>query len=209
MVTWCSIIVARSEITESDPETLLTRAAEQLERLAPYRRTAEDRESELASLLEAWRKSSVDQNQLDGTKSDADRNISWEISEDVPEQTEPDGTKRNDDKLIYGVITDPKYSVMMQDRIKRGYDAGSGSLLTSIAGGVLTGVASASSGSAAKASAGSSESSYKPVYGAPAEHAYSVIDTFYSSARRILMSCTLPVYLHGVYLNFNTNNIVS
>lgn len=183
MVTWCSIIVARSEIAESDPETLLKKAAEQLERLAPYRRTAEDRESELSSLLEAWR-SSVDQNQLDGTKSDADQNVSWEISEALPEQTEPDGTKRKDDeKLMFSVITDPKYSAMMQDRIKRGYDAGSGSLLTSIAGGVLSGVASASSGSAAKASAGSSETVYKPVYGAPAEHAYSVIDTFYSSAR--------------------------
>ncbi|XP_071637240.1 uncharacterized protein [Temnothorax longispinosus] len=175
MVTWCSIIVARSEITESDQETLLKSAAEQLERLAPYRRTAEDRESEFLSLLETW-KSSVDHNQLDGTKSDADQNVSWEMSEALPEQTEADATKRTDnDKLIIDVIADPRYAALMQDRIKRGFDLGSAGLLTSIAGGVLSGVASASSGSAAKASAGSSESAYKPVYGAPTveHHAYS------------------------------------
>lgn len=179
MVTWCSIIVVRAENAESNQEMLLKRAAEQLERLAPFRRTTEDQESELSSLLEAW-KSSVDQNQLDETKSDIDQNISWEISEALPEQVEPDATKRTDDKnlISFSVITDPKYAALMQDRIKRGFDAGSASLLTSIAGGVLSGVASASSGSAAKASAGSSETAYKPVYGAPTvEHAYSVIDT--------------------------------
>lgn len=180
MVTWCSIIVVRSEIVESDQETLLKKAAEQLERLTPYRRTAEERESELSSLLKTW-KSSVEQNQLDGTKSDADQNVSWEISEVLPEQAEPDTTKRIDDQkmITISVIADPRYAALMRDRIKRGFDVGSASLLTSIAGGVLSGVASASSGSAAKASAGSSESAYKPVYGAPTvEHAYSVIDTF-------------------------------
>jgi len=181
MITWCSIIVARSETTESDQETLLKKAAEQLERLAPYRRIADDRgESDLSSLLETW-KSSMDQNQLDGTKDDADQNISWEIPEALLEQTEPDATKRVDDKklITISVIADPKYTALMQDRIKRGYNVGSAGLLTSIAGGVLTGIASASSGSAAKASAGSSETAYKPVYSAPAvEHTYSVIDTF-------------------------------
>jgi len=181
MITWCSIIVARSETAESDQETLLKKAAEQLERLAPYRRIADDRgESDLSSLLETW-KSSMDQNQLDGTKDDADQNISWEIPEALLEQTEPDATKRIDDKklITISVITDPKYTALMQDRIKRGYNVGSAGLLTSIAGGVLTGIASASSGSAAKASAGSSESAYKPVYSAPTvEHTYSVIDTF-------------------------------
>lgn len=181
MVTWCSIIVVQSETVESDQETLLKRAAEQLERLTPYRRTAENyEESDLSSLLDAWR-SSVDQNQLDGTKSDADQTVSWEIPVALPEQTESDAAKRIDDKkmITISVISDPRYATLMRDRIKRGFDVGSASLLTSIAGGVLTGVASASSGSAAKASAGSSETAYKPVYGAPSsvEHAYSVIDT--------------------------------
>ncbi|XP_036148089.1 uncharacterized protein LOC105829193 [Monomorium pharaonis] len=174
MVTWCSIIVAQSETAENDQETLLRTAAEQLERLAPYRKTADQRQSEFSNLLETW-KSSIGQNQLDVTKSDADPNVSWEMPE-VSQQTEPDKTERIDDKnlITISVITDPQYSALMQERIKRGYDVGSASLLTSIAGGVLSGVASASSGSAAKASAGSSESAYKPVYGAPTvEHTYS------------------------------------
>ncbi|KYN06091.1 hypothetical protein ALC62_02953 [Cyphomyrmex costatus] len=176
IVTWCSIIMAQSETLESNQETLLKKAAEQLERLEPYRRVADNRgKFDLSSLPETW-KSSVDQNQLDGTKGDVDQNVSWELSENLPEQTEPDTLKRIDDKKLVtiGVITDPKYAELMQDRIKRGYNVGSASLLTSIAGGVLTGIASASSGSAAKASAGSSEAAYKPVYGAPTvEHAYS------------------------------------
>ncbi|XP_011707573.1 PREDICTED: uncharacterized protein LOC105462574 isoform X2 [Wasmannia auropunctata] len=175
MVTWCSIIVARSETVESDQETLLRRAAEQLERLEPYRRT-DDRggESDLSSFLETWRPM-VDQNQLDGTRGDADQSISWEMLEAPVDQSEPDAAKRIDDdkKMIISVISDPRYAALMRDRIKRGFDVGSGSLLTSIAGGVLTGVASASSGSAAKASAGSSESAYKPVYGAPSVEHYS------------------------------------
>lgn len=195
MLTWCSIIVVRAENAESNQETLLKRAAEQLERLAPYRRTGEDRESELSSLLETW-KSSVDQNQLDETKSDTDQNVSWEnVSEALPEQMEPDATKRTDDKkmLTISVFTDPKYAALMQDRIKRGFDAGSASLLTSIAGGVLSGVASASSGSAAKASAGSSETVYKPIYGAPTvEHTYSVIDTFIQVSQQTGFSCRAP-----------------
>ncbi|KYN13598.1 hypothetical protein ALC57_14305 [Trachymyrmex cornetzi] len=168
--------MARSKTVESNQETLLKKAAEQLERLEPYRRATDNRgESNLSNVPETWRPL-VDQNQLDGIKDDVDQNVSWEMSEILPEQTEPDSLKRIDDKklITISVITDPKYTELMQDRIKRGYDVGSTSLLTSIAGGVLTGIASASSGSAAKASAGSSETAYKPVYGAPTvEHAYS------------------------------------
>ncbi|XP_011161260.2 uncharacterized protein LOC105196826 [Solenopsis invicta] len=177
VVTWCSIIMARSEPTESDQDTLLRKAAEQLERLAPYRRIAEDsEESNLSSFLEEW-KSSIGQNELDTTKSGSDQNVSWEIPEISPEQTESDTNKRIDDQkmIAISVITDPRYAALMRERIKRGFDYGSASLLTSIAGGVLSGVASASSGSAAKASASSSEAVYKQpaAYGAPTvEHAY-------------------------------------
>ncbi|XP_011635801.1 uncharacterized protein LOC105426326 [Pogonomyrmex barbatus] len=179
-VTWCSIVVAArsAEMAEGDQETLMKRAAEQLERLAPYRRTAEDRTEDLSNLLETW-KSLADQNQLDGTKSDVEQAVPWEIPEISPEQAEemPDAAKRLDDEkkmITIGVIADPRYAALMRDRIKRGFDYGSASLLTGIAGGVLSGVASASSGSAAKASAGSSEQAYKaPIYGAPTvEHTY-------------------------------------
>ncbi|XP_018312578.1 uncharacterized protein [Mycetomoellerius zeteki] len=176
IVTWCSVTMARSKTVERNQEMLLKKAAEQLERLEPYRRATDNRdEFDLSNLPETW-KPSVDQNQLDGIQGDVDQNVSWEMSEILPEQTEPDPLKRIDDKklITISVITDPKYSELIQDRIKRGYDVGSTSLLTSIAGGLLTGIASASSGSAAKASAGSSEAAYKPVYGAPTvEHAYS------------------------------------
>ncbi|XP_018354216.1 PREDICTED: uncharacterized protein LOC108755599 [Trachymyrmex septentrionalis] len=176
IVTWCSITVARSKTVESNQETLLKKAAEQLERLEPYRRATDNHdESNFSNVPETW-KPLVDQNQLDEIKDDVDQNVSWEMSEILPEQTEPDSLKRIDDKklITISVITDPRYAELMQNRIKRGYDVGSTSLLTSIAGGVLTGIASASSGSAAKASAGSSETAYKPVYGAPTvEHAYS------------------------------------
>ncbi|KAL6259852.1 hypothetical protein P5V15_009762 [Pogonomyrmex californicus] len=172
------VVAARSaETAEGDQETLLKRAAEQLERLAPYRRTAEDRTEDLSNLLETW-KSLMDQNQLDGIKSDVEQAVPWEIPEISAEQAEePDAAKRLDDEkkmITIGVIADPRYAALMRDRIKRGFDYGSASLLTGIAGGVLSGVASASSGSAAKASAGSSEQAYKaPIYGAPTvEHTY-------------------------------------
>ncbi|XP_011069117.1 PREDICTED: LOW QUALITY PROTEIN: uncharacterized protein LOC105154979 [Acromyrmex echinatior] len=178
IITCCSVTVARSKTVESNQETLLKKAAEQLERLEPYRRATDNRgEPNLSNVPETW-KSLVDQNQLEGIKDDMDQNVSWEMSEILPEQTKPDSEqlKRIDDKklITISVITDPKYAELMQNRIKRGYDVGSNSLLTSIAGGVLTGIASASSGSAAKASAGSSETAYKPIYGAPTvEHTYS------------------------------------
>ncbi|XP_070513880.1 uncharacterized protein, partial [Cardiocondyla obscurior] len=177
-ITWCTIIAARSELAENNEEPLLKRAAEQLERLAPYRRTADDRETELSSLLEAW-KSSLNENQLERARSDVNQNVAWEIqseSDALAEQIDSKRPKRTDDEKLITIdlITDPRYTEMMQERIKRGFDVGSTSLLTSIAGGVLSGVASASSGSAAKASAGSSQSAHKPVYGAPTiEHAYS------------------------------------
>ncbi|XP_067207739.1 uncharacterized protein [Linepithema humile] len=180
IITWCSIIVARSEAVENEQETLLKKAAEQLERLAPFRRIAETpEESDVSKLLEAW-KASVDQNNLDG-KNDDSQGVPWEVLEILPEQTEEqteeqtitDAAKRIDDEkmITIGVIADPKFAAMMQERVKRGYNAGSGSLLTSIAGGVLSGIASTSSGSAAQASVGSSQQ--KPVYGTPAEHTYS------------------------------------
>ncbi|RLU23243.1 hypothetical protein DMN91_003446 [Ooceraea biroi] len=185
VTAWCSIIVVRSETMDVDQETLLKRAAEQLDRLTPYRKTGGSEESaeiNLTDLLESW-KPVADQNHLDGTKNDADQGVPWEVLEMLPEQsesgeteeTESDATKRADDNegmLTIGVITDPQYAAMMQERIKRGYNSGSASLLTSIAGGVLSGVASASSSSAGKASASSSE--YKPTYSAPGH--YSVTD---------------------------------
>ncbi|KAL6438572.1 hypothetical protein ACFW04_004558 [Cataglyphis niger] len=175
IVTWCSIIVARSETTVNDREALLRRAAEQLERLAPYRRGADNRGEIDLSNPEVWR-SSEDQNRLDETKSDADqRGSPWEMISDVL-STKSDATKDIGDKnlVTIDVIADPKYAAMMQERIKRGFDAGSAGLLTSIAGGLLSGVASASSSSAGKALASSSQSGYHaPVYGAPVEHTYS------------------------------------
>lgn len=166
--------MVQSETVENEQETLLKKAAEQLERLALFRRTAETQdEPDVSKLLETW-KSSVDQNHLE-EKNDADQDVPWDVLEILPEQTESDAAKRIDDEkmITIGVIADPKYTEMMQERIKRGYNAGSASLLTSIAGGVLSGIASTSSGSAAQASVGSSQP--KPVYGAPAEHTYSVI----------------------------------
>ena len=172
--------MARSKTIESNQETLLKKAAEQLERLEPYRRATDNRsESNLSNVPEIWKSSLVDQNQLEEIKNNVDQNVSWEMSEILPEQMEPNSLKRIDDKklITISVITNPRYAELMQNRIKRGYDVGSTSLLTSIAGGVLTGIASASSGSAAKTLAGSSETAYKPVYGAPTvEHA--VIDIF-------------------------------
>lgn len=169
--------MARSETVENEQETL-KKAAEQLERLALFRRTTETQEEpDISKLLEAWK--SVDQNHLDG-KNDAEQSVPWEVLEILPEQTKSDAAKRIDDEnkmITIGVIADPKYAAMVQERIKRGYSAGSGSLLTSIAGGVLSGIASTSSGSAAQASAGSSQQ--KPVYGAPVEHAYSVINILF------------------------------
>ncbi|CAL1682950.1 unnamed protein product [Lasius platythorax] len=181
IVTWCSIIVARSEtVTKNDRETLLRKAAEQLERLAPYRRGADNREEvDLSNLSEIWR-SPEDQNRLDETKSDADqRGSPWEVISDIL-STESDATKKTDDEKLVtiDVIADPRYAAMMQERIKRGFDAGSASLLTGIAGGLLSGIASASSSSAGKALASSSQSaSHAPVYGAPAvEHTYSYVE---------------------------------
>ncbi|KAM0735375.1 hypothetical protein ACS0PU_010523 [Formica fusca] len=176
IVTWCSIIVARSETAKNDRETLLRRAAEQLERLAPYRRSADNREEIDLSNPDVWR-SPEDQNHLDETKSDADqRGSPWEVISDIL-STESDATKGIDDEKLVtiDVIADPKYAAMMQERIKRGFDAGSAGLLTSIAGGLLSGVASASSSSAGKALASSSQSGYHaPVYGTPTvEHTYS------------------------------------
>lgn len=184
IVTWCSIIVARSEtVTKNDRETLLRKAAEQLERLAPYRRGADNREEvDLSNLSEIWR-SPEDQNRQDETKSDADqRGSPWEVISDIL-STESDATKKTDDEKLVtiDVIADPRYAAMMQERIKRGFDAGSASLLTGIAGGLLSGIASASSSSAGKALASSSQSaSHVPVYGAPAvEHTYSVIIIYF------------------------------
>lgn len=176
IVTCCSIIAARSETSDTDQE-LLKRASEQLERLAPYRRSADQEAIDLANLLEAWRPP-VNQDDLNGGKTDTDQGVPWQQLEIVSEQTEPEeSAKRADDKkqITIDIITDPKYAVMMQERIKRGFNAGSASLITSIAGGVLSGVASASSGSAAKASSSSSQHDYgQPAYG-PAPAAYSVM----------------------------------
>lgn len=193
-MTWCSLIVARSETVETEQEELLRRAAQQLERLEAFRRPPENQEKfdptifigELdnpisRSLLEIW-KTPADQNHLDEPKSEAEQSTLWDELEPLPEETESDVTKQIGDEKLIGVITggDPKYAAMMQERIKRGYNAGSASLLTGIAGGLISGVASASSASAAKASAGSSETSYKPAYVEPpvhtVEHTYSVIN---------------------------------
>lgn len=162
--------MARSETEKADQEALLRRASEQLERLAPYRKAADPEASDLSDLLEVWR-SPVDQNDLDEARNNAgDRQgVPWEVVEILPEQTESDAAKRVDDekRITIGIIADPKYAAMMQERIKRGFDAGSASLITSIAGGVLSGIASASSGSAAQASATSSQTAHKPAYGPP------------------------------------------
>ncbi|XP_014473708.1 PREDICTED: uncharacterized protein LOC106743911 [Dinoponera quadriceps] len=168
IVTCCSIIAARSDTDEE----LLKRASEQLERLAPYRRRADQEALDLANLLDAWR---PPMNEDDSKERKLDQAAPWEILEILPEQTD-DAAKRTDDKkqiMIADLIADPKYATMMQERIKRGFDAGSASLITSIAGGVLSGVASASSGSAAKASAGSSQHDYgQPAYGPPPAYSY-------------------------------------
>lgn len=169
IVTCCSIIAARSE---SSDQELLKRASEQLERLAPYRRSADQEALDLANLLETWRPPANIQDEIqdDPDERKIDQAASWQLLEIPPDQAESaEAAKRTDDKkrITIDIITDPKYTAMMQERIKRGFDAGSASLLTSIAGGVLSGVASASSGSAAKASAGSSQHDYKPAYGPP------------------------------------------
>lgn len=183
LILTCSIIVAHSETATNDQETLLRRAAEQLERLAPYRRDADDQsrgEIDLANSPEVW-KSPEDQNRLDETKSDGDQRESpWEVISDILSK-ESDATKKTEDDekmVMIDVIADPRYTTMMQERIKRGFDAGSASLLTGIAGGLLSGIASASSSSAGKALASSSQTVYhgSPAYGAPAvEHSYTVI----------------------------------
>lgn len=160
------------------------RAAEQLERLAPYRRDNQSRgEIDLANPPEVWR-SPEDQNRLDETKSDADqRGSPWEMISDFLSK-ESDATKKPDDEkmIMIDVIADPRYATMMQERIKRGFDAGSASLITGIAGGLLSGIASASSSSAGKALASSSQTAYHaPVYGAPpVEHSYTVIIIFFT-----------------------------
>lgn len=185
IVTWYLILVARSDTAgKNDREMLLRKAAEQLERLAPYRRGADNQgEVDLSNSPEIWR-FLEDQNRLDETKNDADqRGSPWEVISDIV-STEADAAKKTDDeKLVIDVIADPRYTAMMQDRIKRGFDIGSASLLTSIAGGLLSGVASASSSSAGKALAGSSHSTYSaPAYGAPTvEHTYSVIVIYFNS----------------------------
>lgn len=193
IVTWCSLIVARSETVETEQEALLRRAAEQLERLAVFRRYPENQEKidlskfteELEnpisrSLLDIW-KTPMSQNHLDETRGEVEQDTPLEELELLPEETQSDITKQiGDEKLTIGVITDPRYAAMMQERIKRGYNPGSASLLTGIAGGLISGIASASSASAAKAIAGSSETAYKPVYAEPpvhtVEHTYSVIN---------------------------------
>lgn len=179
------MILVRSEAVDVGQEALLKRAADQLDRLTPYRRTAEDRAEDLANLLETW-KPVADQNHLDGTgKSDADQNVPWEVLEVLPDRADADvdEAKQADDDgtITIGVIADPQYAAIMRDRIKRGwnhglFNPGSGSFLASVAGGVLSGVATASSSSAGKASASSSTPEQKPSYGvpSPAEHAYSV-----------------------------------
>ncbi|XP_072760346.1 uncharacterized protein [Anoplolepis gracilipes] len=180
IVTWCSIIVARSETERNDRETLLRKAADQLERLAPYRRVSADNQAgeiDLSNPPEVWR-SPEDQNRLDETRSDrGDQSRSpWEVISDILSTQSDEGKKSDDEKLVtIDVIADPRYATMMQERIKRGFDVGSGSFLTSIAGGLLSGVASASSSSAGKAIASSSQAaSHSPVYGVPAvEHTYS------------------------------------
>jgi len=183
------MIAAHSETTDVDREALLKRAADQLNRLMPYRKNAENRsagdqsaEIDLMDLLETWRLGIADQNHVDGAKGDAEaKDVPWEMLELFPEQTESDeAAKRAGDEEVITIdlLTDPKHAAM-QDRIKRGFNAGSGTLVASIAGGILSGVASASSSSAGKASAGSSSSSseYKPSYAAPSvEHSYSVIN---------------------------------
>lgn len=186
----CSMILVRSEAVDVGQEALLKRAADQLDRLTPYRRTAEDRAEDLANLLETW-KPVADQNHLDGTgKSDADQNVPWEVLEVLPDRADADvdEAKQADDDgtITIGVIADPQYAAIMRDRIKRGwnhglFNPGSGSFLASVAGGVLSGVATASSSSAGKASASSSTPEQKPSYGvpSPAEHAYSYgVQTF-------------------------------
>lgn len=174
-MTCCSIIAARSETSNTDQE-LLKRASEQLERLAPYRKSAEQEALDLANLLEAWRP--VGQDISNERKVDGDQGVPWQLLEILPEQTESgEAAKRADEqkRITIDIIADPKYAAMMQERIKRGFDIGSASLLTSIAGGVLSGVASASSGSAAKASASSSQHDYKPAYGYETSPVYSVM----------------------------------
>ncbi|XP_029169051.1 uncharacterized protein LOC114939007 [Nylanderia fulva] len=182
IVTWYLILVTRSETVKNDRESLLRKAAEQLERLAPYRReiVADNQgEVDLSNSPEIWR-FPEDQNRLDEIKSDADqRGSPWLVISDIL-SAEQDATKKTDDEKLVtiDVIADPKYNAMMQERIKRGFDIGSAGLLTSIAGGLLSGVASASSSSAGKAIAGSSQSAFSaPVYGAPAvEHTYSYVE---------------------------------
>lgn len=184
IVTCCSIIAARSENSDTDHQELLKRASEQLDRLEPYRKSADQKALDLAELLETWRPS-VDQDVSSERKTDEDQDVPWQLFEILPEPTGDSGeaTKRADEekRITIDLITDPKYTAMMQERIKRGYNAGSASLLTSIAGGVLSGVASASSGSAAKASAGSSQQDHKPSYSAPP--VYSVMWRSHSSHR--------------------------
>lgn len=178
-MTCCSIIAARSETSDTDQE-LLKRASEQLERLAPYRRRADQEALDLANLLEAWRPP-ADQDASNERKIDVGQSEPWEL-EILPEQTDSGETaKRTDDekRITIDFITDPKYAAMMQERLKRGFNYGSASLLSSIAGGVFSGVASASGGSAAKASSSSSQHDYgHPAYGPPAygsSPAYSVM----------------------------------
>ncbi|XP_019699486.2 uncharacterized protein LOC105188729 [Harpegnathos saltator] len=181
IVTCCSIIAARPE---TEDQELLKRASKQLERLTPYRRRNADRDLalDLANLLETW---GPPLGQDDGGGSNggtsevdqADQGVvpAWEIVGIPLGRTEADeaAAKRADDekRLTIDIVADPEYTAMMQERIKRGFNAGSASLITSIAGGVLSGIASASSGSAAKASSSSSSSSsqqdYKPAYGPP------------------------------------------
>jgi len=189
------MIAARSETTDEDRAELLKRAADQLDRLMPYRRSAENQsagdqsaEIDLTDLLEIWKFGDADQNHLDGVKGDAEvKDVPWEMLDLLPEQTESDEAEKRagDEEVITIDVADPQYTAMMQDRIKRGFTPGSGSLVASIAGGVLSGVASASSSSAGKASAGSSSSSseYKPSYAAPSvEHGYSVINIRFDPA---------------------------
>ncbi|XP_076162809.1 uncharacterized protein LOC143144366 isoform X2 [Ptiloglossa arizonensis] len=110
------LVVTRSEGTESGQQELRARASAQLERLAPYRRSpATDRvaSDEQWQLLETTAKDS-------GTTELDERQIAFEIYRILPENLQKDIARRiGGNRAMIELFADPKYTELMQDRIKR------------------------------------------------------------------------------------------
>ncbi|XP_066581670.1 uncharacterized protein [Prorops nasuta] len=171
----CWLILVQSEDTKTVDLDLLRRASAQLERLSSYRRPI-DLETSNSFFDEKVGKShetaaaaavvpevptvppapSIDPNLYD------EQRMGLEILQILPQDMQKElltTNKIDEDRLMMDVLTNPKYSQMLQDRIKRS----GGGLIGNIAGGIIGGFASAS-GQASKGSSGGSSGGYHDSY---------------------------------------------